>query len=130
MQHRTADDWSGWRHDLAKIYADLDVLVVSSINEGTPVSAIEAMASGIPVVATRVGGLPDLVNTDVTGELVTPGDSGALARAVEKILCDIPRSKRMGLEARKFAMEHFQVQRLVRDMESMYEELLVEKGVI
>ncbi len=122
--------FTGWRRDLAKIYTDLDVLVVSSINEGTPVSAIEAMASGVPVVATRVGGLPDIVNADVTGELVTPGDSGALARAVEKILGDVPRSRRMGLEARKFAMEHFQVQRLVRDMESMYEELFGEKGVI
>ena len=54
--------FTGWRRDLPRIYPDLDVLVVSSKNEGTPVSAIEAMASGCPVVATRVGGLPDLID--------------------------------------------------------------------
>ena len=53
-------------------YADVDVLVVSSDNEGTPVSAIEAMASGCPVVATRVGGLPDLIDDHRTGRLVPP----------------------------------------------------------
>ena len=52
----------GWRHDLAQVYTDLDVLVISSNNEGTPVSAIEAMAAGRPVVATRVGGLPSVIS--------------------------------------------------------------------
>ena len=59
--------FTGWRRDLPDIYADLDVLAVTSNNEGTPVSAIEAMAAGCPVVATHVGGLPDLIGEGEDG---------------------------------------------------------------
>ena len=57
----------GWRRDLPAIYADIDILAVSSDNEGTPVAAIEAMAAGCPLVATRVGGVPDLISNRKTG---------------------------------------------------------------
>ena len=64
----------GWRHDLDRIYADLDVVVVTSANEGSPVSLIEAMAAARPVVATAVGGVQDLVDHDVNGLLTPAGD--------------------------------------------------------
>ena len=72
----------GWRRDLPAVYADTDLLVVSSNNEGTPVAAIEAMAARCPVVATRVGGVPDLISDRVTGMLVPPGDPERLAQAL------------------------------------------------
>ncbi len=121
--------FTGWRHDLPSIYADLDVLVVSSDNEGTPVSAIEAMASGRPVVATRVGGLLDLIAEGETGYLVPPGDPVAMANAVLRVLQDPHTASYMGQTARAIAQERFPVKRLLTDMENLYDQLLGEKGV-
>ncbi len=121
--------FAGWRRDLAKIYADLDALVVSSLNEGTPVSAIEAMASGCPVVATRVGGLPDLIAEGETGYLVESGDASGLTRAVADLLGDRPKSEKMAQTARQFVRERFSARRLITDIENLYEQLLAQKGL-
>ena len=116
--------FAGWRRDLQRIYADLDVLVVSSINEGTPVSAIEAMAAGCPVVATCVGGLPDLITEGKTGLLVPSEDAKALATAIDSLLKN-PRARRqMGQIARGIVRERFAAQRLISDMERLYQELV------
>ena len=93
--------FTGWRRDLPDIYADLDVLAVTSHNEGTPVSAIEAMAAGCPVVATHVGGLPDLIHEGETGYLVPPGDAPALATAWLRVLQQPEMAQRMGEAARR-----------------------------
>ena len=121
--------FTGWRHDLAAIYADLDVLVVSSRNEGTPVSAIEAMAAGCAVVATRVGGLPDLIDDGRTGILVAADDPGAMATAVGSVLTDTDASTSMRAEARVDVERRFMASRLVQDMQSLYLELLAAKGL-
>jgi glycosyltransferase involved in cell wall biosynthesis len=121
--------FTGWRRDLPRIYADLDVLVVSSNNEGTPVSAIEAMASGCPVVATRVGGLPDLIDEGETGCLVPRGDAPALAAAVLRLLRDRESARRIGETARARVAERFTAERLVADIERVYTGLLAEKGI-
>ena len=78
----------GWRRDLERVYADAWVVALTSRNEGSPVSLIEAMAAERPVVATRVGGVPDLVEDGVTGCLVAPGDPEALAEALVALLQD------------------------------------------
>jgi glycosyltransferase involved in cell wall biosynthesis len=116
--------FTGWRHDLPRIYADLDVLAVTSNNEGTPVSAIEAMAAGCPVVATRVGGLPDLINDGETGYLVPPGDAQAVSAAMLRLLREPEMARRMGQTARTMVQERFAAQRLVNDMARLYPELL------
>lgn len=121
--------FTGWRHDLAAIYADLDVLVVSSRNEGTPVSAIEAMAAGCPVVATRVGGLPDLIDDNRTGFLAPPDDPIALCQAVHAVLADSEQNAAVCLAARADVEERFMASRLVEDMQSLYLALLAKKGV-
>ena len=121
--------FTGWRSDLPRICADLNVLVVSSDNEGTPVSAIEAMAAGCPVVATRVGGLPDLIDDGRTGRLVPPRDAEALARAVLDLLQSPARAREIGNNAREFVRRRFTVQRLLDDMDRLYRELLEEKAV-
>ncbi len=121
--------FTGWRRDLSRIYASLDVLVVSSDNEGTPVSAIEAMASGVPVVATRVGGLPDLVINGMTGYLVPPRDPDALAAAVARILQDSQTAIRMGVVTREYVRERYTLERLIADVDQLYQDLLFAKGV-
>ena len=121
--------FTGWRHDLATIYADLDVLAVSSRNEGTPVSAIEAMAAGCAVVATRVGGLPDLIADGRTGILVGPDDPVALASAIGQTLMDPDRMRTIRAAARADVEQRFMATRLVTDMQDLYLHLLATKGV-
>jgi glycosyltransferase involved in cell wall biosynthesis len=121
--------FTGWRRDLPRIYADLDLLVVSSDNEGTPVSAIEAMASGCPVVATRVGGLPDLIEDHKTGHLVPPRDAAALASAVLHLLHSAQIAQELGKNAQAFIRQRFTVQRLLSDIDDLYTQLLTEKAI-
>lgn len=122
--------FTGWRRDLSRIYADLALLVVSSNNEGTPFAAIEAMASGVPVVATRVGGMPDLICDGVTGLLVSPQDAVTLADAVAALLNDAPRRHSMGTAAQADVIARFDVARLVRETESLYRQALAEAGIV
>jgi glycosyltransferase involved in cell wall biosynthesis len=84
----------GFRRDLERIYADLDIAVNSSINEGTPVALIEAMAAGVPVVATGVGGTPDLLDTTELGTLVPPANPPALSDAILRVFSRPPNRKR------------------------------------
>lgn len=119
----------GWRSDLPRIYADMDVLVISSNNEGTPLSAIEAMAAGCPVVATRVGGVPDLISDGQNGRLVDPGDANGIGEAVLDLLRDPQAAKEIGRSAMNSARDRFHVKRLVGDIERLYRELLDKKEI-
>jgi len=110
----------GWRRDLDKIYADLDMVVMSSLNEGTPVSLIEAMAAGKAVVATRVGGVPDVVEDGKTGLLVPPKDPKALADAILRLLNDGDLRRSLGERARVSVFPKYDVSRLVQDMKDFY----------
>jgi glycosyltransferase involved in cell wall biosynthesis len=121
--------FTGWRRDVPSIYADLDVLVVSSDNEGTPVSAIEAMASGCPVVATHVGGLPDLITDGDTGRLVRPRDSEVLAAAVLDLLQNAEKAHYMSRNAKTAAAKRFAVKRLIGDIDQLYSQLLEDKAI-
>ena len=118
----------GWRYDLPQVYTDLDVVVISSNNEGTPVSAIEAMAAGRPVVATRVGGLVDVISDGETGYLVAPGNVEQLASAVERVLRDGEATDRLRRNARESVKHKFAVGRLTADIDLLYRRLLAEKG--
>jgi len=118
----------GWRRDLPRLYADLDVVALTSINEGTPVSLIEAMAAGVPVVATAVGGVPDVVTDGETGYLVRSGDAKGLAEAIVELVGNPERAKAMG-RAGRACVHRFGAYRLIEDIASLYEELLVEKGI-
>ncbi|MGH7331322.1 MAG: glycosyltransferase family 4 protein [Candidatus Rokuibacteriota bacterium] len=117
----------GWRKDLDRIYADLDLVVLSSRNEGLPVSLIEAMAAGRPVVATRVGGAPDLVEDGVGGYLVASGDVAEMATAIHALLRDPERRRAMGEAGRKRVVPAFAADRLLADMQRLYAELVEAK---
>lgn len=111
----------GWRQDLPAIYADLDLVVLTSRNEGTPVTLIEAQASGCPVVATKVGGVPDIILDGETGYLVPPNDAHALAETMLQALSD--DSQKLGQAGRQLVKEKFSVSRLVHDIETLYNDL-------
>ena len=114
----------GWRQDLERIYADLDLVALTSANEGSPVSLIEAMASGRPVVATRVGGVPDLVEDGVTGLLVPPEDPAALVEAIGALLADPERRRIFGRAGRERVYPAFSAERLLGDVDQLYMELV------
>ena len=114
----------GWRHDLTRVYADLDVVALSSASEGTPACLLEGMAAGVPVVATRVGGVPDVVEDGVTGLLVPAGDPGALAKAVLRLASDDDLRRELGANGRKFVFPAFDVTTLERHMRTLYRTLV------
>jgi glycosyltransferase involved in cell wall biosynthesis len=115
---------TGGISDVAPIYSRLAVLVVSSDSEGTPVSLIEAMASGCPVVSTAVGGVPDVIKNGQTGRLVARGDSTALANAILAVFDEPERSRQMARSATAFVVQNFGADRLTEDMDKLYERLI------
>ena len=117
----------GWRTDLDRIYADLDLVVLSSHNEGMPMTVIEAMVAGAPVVATRVGGVPTLVADGIDGILIEPGDVEAMAKGMLHLLTDNARRKEMVLKGKRKMLETYHVSNVVETYESLYEHLLEEK---
>lgn len=116
--------FTGWWCDVAGALSDIDVVALTSRNEGTPVSLIEAAASGRPVVATRVGGVARIVEHGTTGYLANPGDAGQIASHISLLLGDRARCRRMGHAGRRLAMERFGHERLLTDIGALYSELL------
>jgi len=114
----------GQRSDIPQILAASDVFVLSSLWEGLPYTIIEAMMSGLPVVATSVGGVPELVEDGVTGFLVPPKDYQALAKALQRLLDDPELCHRMGQLGREKALREFTLDRMLRETEKVYEEVL------
>jgi GT2 family glycosyltransferase len=117
--------WAGLREDMPDVYFGTDVLVVTSDNEGTNVSAIEAQAAGVPVVSTRVGGMPSVVSAD-TGLLVDPEDEDGFARALEQVLLDPELGKTLGRNAVERTRSQFSLARLVRDIDALYRRLVTK----
>jgi glycosyltransferase involved in cell wall biosynthesis len=114
--------FAGWREEMTAVFADADLALLTSRNEGTPVALIEAAAAGVPAVATRVGGVPFVVEDGRTGLLAPPGDAEALARAVLALLDDPVRRRALGTAAREKVLRLFTAKRLVSDIMALYEE--------
>jgi glycosyltransferase involved in cell wall biosynthesis len=110
----------GWRHDLTRVYGDLDLVVLSSLNEGSPVSLIEALASARPVVATAVGGVPEVVVDRQTGILVPPARPEALAQAMLEVLGDPAQAESMGKAGRRHVYPRYDSSRLIDDIRNLY----------
>ena len=114
----------GYQEQVAPFYAAFDAMILPSVNEGTPVSAIESLAAGRPVVATRVGGVPDVVDDGVDGFLVDPGDPEQLAVRLAELARDPALRERMGEAGRRLVPGRYAVTRLVDDMDRLYRSLL------
>jgi glycosyltransferase involved in cell wall biosynthesis len=119
--------FAGYRADMVPVAAASDLAVLSSDNEGTPVSLIEAAAAAKPAVSTSVGGVPDVV-TPGTGVLTAPGDPQALGAAIAGLARDEGTRLEMGGRARAHVAERFSVERLLEDIEALYVELMARSS--
>lgn len=124
-QHQLQDNIRllGYRSDVNELVKIIDVFVLSSISEGLPLAAVEAMAASKPVVATRVGGLPELVQDGKNGFLVPAGDAAALAEKILILLRDHDLRQSMGLKAHKIAASAFSIEGMVDSYQQLYERL-------
>lgn len=116
-----------WVSDLPRFYASIDVFVLSSVNEGTPVAAIEAMAAAKPVVATSVGGVPDVVDEGRTGYLVPARNDAALADALVRLGTSTAAREQFGRAGRERARERYAHTRLVGDIDQLYTRELARR---
>ena len=116
--------FTGYRADVADVYAALDLFSLTSTSEGTPATIIEAQAARLPVVATAVGGVPDIIRDGETGLLVAPGDVDAIADGLARLGEDAVRRAQFGEAGRAFVVPRYSVPRLVDDIDRLYRTLL------
>ena len=117
----------GWQSDIEKVLSAADIVVLTSDNEGTPLSLIQAGMAGLPVVSTRVGSVPDVVLDGVTG-IITGLEIKEIADALEKLSKSAELRARMGTAAQEFTLSNFGVDRLVHDHEKLYKKLLANRA--
>jgi len=117
----------GWQSNMEQVLSAADVVVLTSDNEGTPLSLIEAGMAGLPVVATRVGSVPEVVLEGVTG-LITNLDVQEIANALEKLINNAELRAQMGASAQEFTLANFGVKRLVSDHEVLYKKLIANRA--
>lgn len=119
----------GARRDLGDLMAAMDLFVMPSYWEGLPLSMVLAMGAGLPVVATRVAGIPEVVQDGQTGLLVPPGDAAALGAALARLLSDPALGPRLGTAAREFVRPRFGVDGYLASVTALYDRLLAEKKI-
>jgi glycosyltransferase involved in cell wall biosynthesis len=117
----------GWQNDIEKILSAADMVLLTSDNEGTPLSLIQAGMAGLPVVTTRVGSVPEIVLDGITG-IITSNDVQEMANALERLANDKAMCIRLGSAAQEFTLANFGVNRLVHDHEEIYRKLLVSRA--
>jgi glycosyltransferase involved in cell wall biosynthesis len=113
----------GWREDIPRLLSALDVYVQPSLSEGLPMSILEAAATGLPIVATNVGGIPEIITDGRYGMLVAPGDEAALAEAVGDLLADTASRETFGAQVRKHVMQHFSADSMAAAYADVYRSL-------
>jgi len=114
----------GHRDDVSDILAICDIFVLPSLSEGMPLALLEAMAAGIPIVATKVGGVPEVIKDGETGILVPPGDGHILAMSIVRLLEDRPFAGKMGTTARESVAHRFSLTRMVQTYQQIYAQLI------
>ena len=119
--------WAGFRRDIPDVCFASDVVALTSENEGTPVSLIEALAAGTPVVSTNVGGVASVVRDGQTGLLAAADDEQDLAEAIARLLDDTQVAGRLSAEGRRHAQGTFTQERLVDDLDGLYRRLLADR---
>ncbi len=119
--------FTSWRNDVDVINAGSDIIALTSVNEGTPVSLIEAQAANKPIVSTRVGGIQDIVIENETALLSDPTDADGFSKNLLRLVEDNDLRCQLGKKGADFVMQRFGYQRLVKDMSALYNELLAKK---
>jgi glycosyltransferase involved in cell wall biosynthesis len=120
--------FTGTRLDVAAILAQAAISVAPSLSEGLSNVVLESMATGVPVVATRVGGTPEMIDDGVTGFLVPPCDAPALAAAIGRLLGDQAMARRMGDAGRALAVDRFSMPYMVIQTKTLYHAFSRERG--
>ncbi len=119
--------FTSWRSDIDRINAGADIAALSSLNEGTPVSLIEASATALPVISTNVGGVSHVVIDGKTGFLTQTGDSDSFAKRLVQLAENPDLRKQFGEAGARHVLSKFRYQRLITDMATLYNELLQKK---
>jgi glycosyltransferase involved in cell wall biosynthesis len=117
----------GWQSDIERVLSSADMVILTSDNEGTPLSLIQAGMAGLPVVTTNVGSIPEVVLDGVTG-IITGLDVQEIANALEKLVNDKGLRSTFGVAAKEFTMANFGVKRLILDHEELYKNLLSSRA--
>jgi len=117
----------GWQSDIEKVLSAADVVILTSDNEGTPLSLIQAGMAGLPVVTTNVGSVPEIVLDGTTG-IITGLDIHEIADAIEKLVNSSDLRAQLGSAAQNFTLANFGVERLVNDHEALYKRLLASRA--
>jgi len=117
----------GWESNIERVLSAADIVLLTSDNEGTPLSLIQAGMAGLPVVTTRVGSVPEVVLDGITG-MITNLDVKEIADALEKLAKNLEMRSQMGTSAKEFTLAHFGVQRLVIDHEVIYKKLIANRA--
>lgn len=120
--------FTSWIKDVHNVMSGFDVVVLTSHNEGTPLSLIESQATGVPVITTNVGGVENVVLQNETGIIVPAGNKEALAEAFISFINNPDYRKKMGVAGKAWAMSKFSYRRLVSDMRVLYKTELGKKG--
>jgi glycosyltransferase involved in cell wall biosynthesis len=124
---RAQVEFTGVRHDMPGVYASLDALVLPSLCEAMPMSVLEAMAAGKPVIASRVGAVPKLVVPKQTGVLIEPGDIDGLSAAIIQLLNDPKQAHRLGENGYARAAEHFSADAMATRYLELYREVVADR---
>lgn len=118
----------GMRSDVSRILAASDAFLLTSISEGIPLTVIEAMFAGLPVVCTRVGGIPEIVEDPLTALLADAGDDDGLARHLLRLAAEPQFRDELGQRGRQHAVEHFSEQRMHTEYAALYREMCAKRG--
>lgn len=119
--------FTGWKKDLSGVYSEADIVVLTSLNEGTPVALIEAQAAACPCVATNVGGVADVITHGKDGFLSAPNDLESFVENILKLVYNPSLIREMGERGRESVRGKFGKERLVRDMENLYRSMMPER---
>jgi len=117
----------GWRNDVANILQSADLFVHPARDEGFGLVVVEAAAAGLPIVASEVGGIPEIIQHGVNGLLVPPGDPQALAQAIQKLIDDPQMARSLGDAARQTAFERFSAEAMAAAYMDLYSQLLSDR---
>jgi glycosyltransferase involved in cell wall biosynthesis len=119
----------GYVNDMTELYAGVDMLLMTSLSEGTPLTVLEAMAMGVPVVATRVDGMAEVLEDGVDAYLVPPGDLGACARRICRLLQDQVLARQFSQAGQKKVRDHYSALSMTRQLENIYLKYLENRRI-
>ena len=119
--------FTGQRADVARLLGAMDIFVLPSLKEALPIAVLEAMAMRLPAVATRVGGVPEVVDDGTTGFVVPPGDEAALRGALARLVADPALRERLGAAGQAHVQAHFTLEQMVQQVEHLYDALAGRK---